>query len=118
MPPLDPADISASGKGGSASLNLLQLEQLKQDILSGLPYVAFEYVDVIFGGADTDLDIRHGLRPANPENIHYEVIKTDRSTVIYNDQSGTRRPWGAGYVILRSSAASAVVTLRLFIPRR
>lgn len=112
----DPGNITVTGRNAAANLNAIQIEQLRQEILAGSPYIDFQYVTVTFGSADTDLDIRHDLRPANPENIYYAVVKADRATSIYNDQSGTRRAWNTGYIILRSSAASAVVTLLLAVP--
>ena len=83
----------------------------------GIPATSFEYVDVTFGSANVDHDILTALRPASPEDIAYLVVRADRATSLYHDQSGTRRPWGAGYLVLRSSVANAVVRLLLFTPR-
>lgn len=109
----DPTDLSVSEPGAAATLTVIQIEQLKREILATTPFASFEYVDVVFGTANADRDIRTRLTPANPENIDYRVVKADRATTIYNDQSGTRHAWKRGYIVLRSSTASAVVTLLL-----
>lgn len=90
---------------------------LWQALLRATPAAAYEFIDVVFGTANTDHDIVHGLRPADPEDVEYVVLRADRATSLYHDQSGTRRPWGTGYIILRSSAASAVVRLLLMVKR-
>ncbi len=77
----------------------------------------WEEVSIVFGSADVDFDIVTALRPPDPENIRYLVVGCDRATSLYHDQSATRRPWGVGYVVLRSSVANAVVTVVLYIPR-
>jgi len=92
--------------------------RLERDIEEATPSARFQEILVTFGSADTDYDIAHTLRPADPENIRYQIVSADRATSIYHDQSGTRKPWSAGVIILRSSAASAVVRLLLTIPRR
>jgi hypothetical protein len=71
------------------------------------PFTNYQYVEVTFGAADTDLDLRHGLRVALPDDIDYTLMRSDRSTNIYHDQSASRKVWGSNYVILRSSAANA-----------
>jgi hypothetical protein len=78
-----------------------------------VPYGAFEYVDVTFGTANTDQIVEHTLETVYPEDVNYELVKADRATAIYNDQSASRRPWGRGYIILRSSVANAQVRLLL-----
>lgn len=92
--------------------------QYDKELAKGLAFDGLQYVDVTFGAADTDLDIRHTLNPTSFEDVGYLVVKADRATSIYNDQTGTRRPWGQGYIILRSSVADATVTLLLFKPHR
>ncbi len=81
------------------------------------PYFSFEYVEVTFGAANTDLDIRHGIATASPDNIQYTLVRADRATSIYNDQSATRKPWNDGYVILRSSVANANCRILLTVKR-
>ena len=81
------------------------------------PTRQFEYVDHTFGTADADRDIRTILRPTNPDDLDYVLVRADRSTNIYHDQSATRKVWGKGYVILRSSAANAVCKILLTVRR-
>lgn len=71
------------------------------------PFIKYEFVEVTFGSANTDKDIRTTLRVANPDDLNYQLVKADRACAIYNDQSSTRKAWQDGYVILRCSVASA-----------
>lgn len=81
------------------------------------PAILYQYVDVTFGSANTDLDIRHSIATAQPDNINYQLVRADRATSLYHDQSATRKPWAEGYVILRSSAANAVCRILLTVKR-
>lgn len=81
------------------------------------PATNFQYVEVTFGSANTDLDIRHSLRAVAPDDIQYQVMRTDRATSIYNDESATRKVWTSDYVILRSSVANAAVRILLTAKR-
>ena len=81
------------------------------------PFRLYQYVDVTFGAADTDKDIRHTILTVSPDDIDYQLVRSDRSTNIYNDHSATRKPWGEGYVILRSSAANANCKILLTVRR-
>jgi hypothetical protein len=81
------------------------------------PIVDHEYVDVTFGSADTDYDIRHSLSTPTPDEIQYQVVRADRATSLYHDTSATRKAWTRDYIILRSSAASAVVRILLTVKR-
>lgn len=71
------------------------------------PFIKFEYVDVTFGSANVDKDIRTSISVASPDDIDYQLVKSDRATILYNDQSSTRKVWQDRYVILRSSVANA-----------
>lgn len=110
-------DLFAPPETSTPSISAIALEQLKRELLRSTPFVNFEYVTVTFGSANTDADIRHTLRPASPEDVRYIVVSADRAADLYHDQSGTRKPWGDGYIILRSNIAGLVATLLLFIPR-
>lgn len=90
-------------------------DQVRQLLFSGLPYSDFQYVTVTFGTSGTDTDIRHTLTPRTVDGVDYHIVRADRACAIYHDQSGTRKPWGTGYVILRCSVSSAVVTLLLTV---
>ena len=81
------------------------------------PFTQFEYVEVTFGSANTNKDIRTALRPADPDDIQYTLVRSDRATSLYHDQSSTRKVWQTGYVILRSSVASAHCRILLTVKR-
>lgn len=70
-------------------------------------------VDVTFLAANADQDIAHTLQVENPENIRYVVVRKDRACDVYDNQTAPRRSWTKDYIVLRSSTAGAVVTLRL-----
>lgn len=93
------------------------LSQLRENFISSTPFVDFEYVDVTFNTANADTDIRHNLHPDNPEDIDYYLVRSDRSCNVYNDNTGSRKAWGKGYVILRCTTASATVRLLLMVKR-
>ena len=85
-------------------------------LLRRLPIAQYEYVDVTFGSANTDYDIRYtSLKPPNPQEVRYLVVSSDRACQVYEDLSGTRRAWASGFVILKCSTANAVVRLLLFV---
>ena len=71
------------------------------------PFIQYEFVEVTFGTANVDKDIRTSLRVADPDDLNYQLVRSDRATTLYHDQSSTRKVWQDGYVILRSSVASA-----------
>jgi hypothetical protein len=77
----------------------------------GVPFGQYEYVDITFGTADTDVRIRHQLKAAPLTEVYYLVVKTDRATVIY---TGTETLWDQQHIVLKSNVANAVVTLLLF----
>ena len=85
-------------------------------LLKRLPVAQYEYVDVTFGSANTDYDIRYTtLKPPDPNAVRYLVVSADRACQVYEDLSGSRRSWVSGLIILRCSAATASVRLLLFV---
>ena len=79
-----------------------------------VPIYGWEYVTVTFPSSpNTDYVVSHTLEPIDPEDVDYEVVRRDSAAIVYNDQSGTRRAWKSGYVVLRCNVASATVDLRL-----
>jgi hypothetical protein len=90
---------------------------LELEVEKGLPFSAFTYIDVTFETANLDVQVDHTLRPITPEDINYQVVRADRACLIYHDQSATRRPWGRGYILLRSDTAGAKVRLLLSVER-
>lgn len=94
------------------------LSYLQSEMRKSTPHLTFQYLTVTFPAtANIDYPIAHTLTPLNPESIDYEVVGKDRACDVYNDQSGTRLAWKAGYIILRCNTVSAVVTLRLSVRR-
>ena len=103
---------------GALPKDIFLVARDNNEFLQSSPYVDFEYVTVTFGtSANADTDIKHTLTPTSPESIDYQVVHKDRAVDVYNDRSGTRKAWGTGYIILRATVASAVVTLLLTVRR-
>lgn len=112
------ASLLDGATGSTPTISSLELSQIKREFLAATPFTDFEFVDVTFPvGANTDKDIRTTLTPDDPNNIDYLVIRADRACAVYHDQSGTRRVWQRGYVVLRCNTANAVCTIMLFIRR-
>jgi hypothetical protein len=88
------------------------------NLLNGSPFSQYQRVTVVFnatGGLDTV--IPHTLKVTNPDAVQYTVLGMDRAGSIYHDQSATRKPWGAAFIVLRASVASLQATLLLTLPR-
>jgi len=80
-----------------------------------VPYAQHQIVDVTFGAAHTDTEIKHILLPPTPEHIDYQVIRQAQAGQVYHDMTGERVPWREGVVRLRSDVANARVTLLLTV---
>lgn len=81
-----------------------------------LPVKAYEYVDVTFAAADTNYTIPYKLlKPSDPNEVRYLVVKRDRACSVYEDLTGTRVAWVRGSLTLKCSAANAQVRLLLFL---
>jgi hypothetical protein len=85
-----------------------------------VPFAQWEYVEVTFSPtANADTTIKHTLRGPKPELIDWEVVRAELTTapgtvpIVYRDGSSNRRPWDAGYIVLRCNVASFKCTLRL-----
>ena len=80
------------------------------------PFAQWEEVDVVFGSsANTDTVVKHTLEPPDPEHVNYVCVRKGQAADVYHDSSGTRKPWGQGYILLRSPVANAKVTLLLTV---
>lgn len=80
------------------------------------PYAQWEEVDVVFNSAaNADTVVVHRLEPPDPEHVNYLPVRKGQAADVYHDTAGTRKPWGQGYIILRSPVASAKVTLLLTV---
>lgn len=93
------------------------LEEIERAHRRTAAYAQYEYVDVVFGAAGVDVVVPHILHPGHPEDINYEVVKTDAPCQVFHDGSSTRRPWSAGYIVLRSDVANVQVRLLLSAER-
>lgn len=95
-----------------------ELRWTNQDLEDRAPTADSEIVTVTFPSSpDTDQVVPTTLTPADPENIHYEVVRQNQAAIVYDSQAAGRSAWQPGYLILRCDTASAVVTLRLSVPR-
>lgn len=81
-----------------------------------IPQSAFRRVSVVFPTADTDVAVPHDLKPMNPEDVEYYVVRVNGPADIYDDQSATRIPWRADCLYLRASADDVVADLLLILP--
>lgn len=91
------------------------LEELERAQRRMAAYAQYEYVDAVFGTAGVDVVVPHTLRPGHPEQVNYELVKADSACKVYHDASSTRRPWGDGYIVLRSDVSNTRVRLRLSV---
>lgn len=91
---------------------------LEADLDRGSPWTRYQFVDVTFPASpNTDLDIRHTLKTATPENIRFQVVSADRAVRVYKDTTGTRKAWTTDVIYLRADVASAVCRLLLALER-
>jgi hypothetical protein len=91
-----------------------------------LPFKRFEYVDVTFGLADTDQVIPYkNIRPNDLQTIRWIDItpgtvyngSTETVAHVYRSNNPSRLPFGAGYIVLRSTVANYSTRLLLFLER-
>lgn len=76
----------------------------------GAAFGQYQYVDVTFTLANTDLRIRHELKAVPYDEVYYIPIKKDVATDIYN---GTASLWSQQHIALKATVP-ATVTLLLF----
>ena len=102
----------------------ISLTKLDPALERGLPFAQYQYVDVTFNAtANVDTDIRHTLTTADPYAVRYLPINWQFGAApaaapgAYIDTSGSRKAWGAGYIVLRCNVAAAKARLLLFLER-
>ncbi len=83
-----------------------------------LPYGQAQDLSVTFNStSDVDTIIPHSLVTDDWEAIDYTIIGVEAlpgaAFTIYRDPTPTRKPWGKGYLVLRSSVGGIKVRLRL-----
>lgn len=90
-------------------------QRTTQDPENRLPAERFQFVNVVFSETDTDTDVAHLLVPVDPEKVRYQVVRLSAPAVIYQDLSGSRKPWQRGHIWLRASIPCAAQVL-VFLP--
>lgn len=87
-------------------------------LLRGSPFASYQRLTVTFGATPgLDTVVRHSLKTADPESVEYIIVGLDRAGSVYHDQTATRKPWGADFLVLRASVASLKAELLLTVPR-
>lgn len=90
------------------------------------PQDRFEYVDVTFTAADTDVVIPYTLlRPNNPNDVRWQDVtpsavyngSIDVVPSLYCSATPSRKLWSRSYIVLRSSVAGYSTRLLLFTER-
>jgi hypothetical protein len=93
-----------------------EIRRLEDNLLGFVPGRQWQIVTVTFPDTpDTDTDIRHTLTPSNAEHVDWSVLQSTGPVWVYKDGTADRTPWGAGFVILRSTTPGAQVTLLLSV---
>lgn len=86
-------------------------------------WTQYQYVNVTFNAtANADTDIPYSLlKPPSYEEIDWIVVGISFPSapavvpVIYRDSGANRRPWGAGFIVLRSNVGGLTATLLLTV---
>lgn len=87
-----------------------------------LPMGNYEYVDVTFGPADTDMAIPFTrLRTDDPQSVRWMDVSPGRIdgvvAQIYRERGSRATLFGLTYVVLRSTVANYTTRLLLFVER-
>lgn len=77
----------------------------------GGAYGQYEYQEVVFGGANENLRIRHQMKASPFTEIYYIVVKKDKAADVY---IGDLSLWDQQHIALKSSVANLNATLLLF----
>lgn len=90
------------------------------------PHERFEFVDVTFTAADTDVVIPYTkFRPIDANDVRWTDVSpsavnvggVDTVPVLYKSALPTRKLWARGFIVLRSSVAGYTTRLMLFTER-
>lgn len=94
----------------------VDVEFLRNQLERRAPIGQYQLVEEVqFGSPNTDLVVRHSLRPGSNEAIDYQVLKSSGLPLVYHDTSPTRKPWGRDYILLRSPVANLKIDLLLTV---
>jgi hypothetical protein len=85
----------------------------------------YEYVDVVFGLANTNLPIPTTLRPENPEEIRWQdvtpntvtVASVETPTFVYRSSGADKIAFTATHITLRATQTGYQTRLLLFLER-
>ena len=104
----------------------LRERETAQSVEQHHPQERFEFVDVTFTVANTDVTIPYTkFRPLDPNDIRWldasltavNVGGVDTLPVLYKSALPSRKLWARGYIVLRSSVAGYTTRLYLFTER-
>jgi len=105
---------------------LRDLEATRESFEQYHPHGRFEFVDVEFIAANTDVTIPYTkFRPLDPNDIRWldvsltavNVGGVDTLPVLYKSALPSRKLWARGYIVLRCSVAGYSTRLYLFTER-
>lgn len=85
-----------------------------QLLFRGVPFAQYQYIDVVFTTADTDVRLRHDLKVVPFTSLSYLVVRANKATTIYDGDVTT---WDPSHFSVKSSEADAEVTLLIFSRR-
>ena len=85
-------------------------------LLTQLPFGRYRFIRVAFTTANTDVAVKHDLKPISPDNVGYLVVQQSAAGSVYIDSTASRRVWTTSSMYLRSNTANIVVTLLVFTP--
>jgi hypothetical protein len=77
----------------------------------GAAFGQYQYIDVLFPTANTDVRIRHELKAVPLTEVYYIVVKKDRAADVY---TGTVSLWSQQHITLKSDTAELSATILLF----
>jgi hypothetical protein len=89
-------------------------QQQVESLEERLPIAQWQMVTVTFLTPLIDVEVPHSLKPSDPEDIYYLVVRRGSNGVIFQDMAGTRKPWQRNYILLQSTVAMSV-DLLLFV---
>lgn len=81
------------------------------EIPRGQAYGQYQYVDVTFPTANTDVRIRHDLKAVPLTEVYYTIVKKNKAGDVF---TGTESLWTQQHIVLQASVANLSVTLLLF----
>lgn len=84
---------------------------LEERFNASTPASNFQYVEVFFPTANTDVAVEHTLRPVYPDAVNYTVVQATTPVQVYHNGEG--RVGGPNTLFLRSNVGNVRVRLLL-----